>query len=446
MLTDRRSFIVRALGCASTTAVLASGRVANAGWGLFRRPPACSPTEASRRPPILCSPASDVCPSLPPPQSLPDDDARGFLDVPGRVRRIPRELGVKQIVPIPESTHAKGYALHLGVNWTDPAHYGSTNNLDACVLDAKDLRDITRAHGLAASLLTNEHATTANVLKDIRRAAQTLVAGDLFVLTFSGHGANVDDESGDESENVRKDGGGDPKGEGNFLDETWCLHDRMLIDDELYYEWHRFQQGVRILVILDCCHSGTAIKSVEEAVSRAVEYRSSTRNGEPVALDGAAEEIGAFLLTGDDGATRSLRSRGVRPSGSPTPSRARQKIRTFPRAYNFDLMVRHRDLYAKLQSQRVLDPGRELKATVLLLAACQDYQVAKEEGLNGLFTRSIKKVMKPFVQMNQPFEGNYETFFNRVKSGMGSPAQVPNLYVVGASDPTFLNQGSPFVV
>lgn len=42
-----------------------------------------------------------------------------------------------------------------------------------------------------------------------------------------------------------------PQGDGNLV-----LSDRLLINDELHHLWSLFKRGVRILMILDCCHSG----------------------------------------------------------------------------------------------------------------------------------------------------------------------------------------------
>lgn len=41
------------------------------------------------------------------------------------------------------------------------------------------------------------------------------------------------------------------------MDQAWVVYDRLIIDDELFLEWNRFQEGVRILVVSDSCHSGT---------------------------------------------------------------------------------------------------------------------------------------------------------------------------------------------
>src|SRR5678815_3771458 len=79
----------------------------------------------------------------------------------------------------------------------------------------------------------------------MRKAAKLLAAGDLYFLSYSGHGGQVPDVTGEEDDKK---------------DETWCLFDGQLIDDELYYELSRFGEGVRILVLSDSCHSGTVTR------------------------------------------------------------------------------------------------------------------------------------------------------------------------------------------
>ena len=95
-------------------------------------------------------------------------------------------------------------------------------------------------------MLLTKKATRAKTLAAIRAAAKRLKSGDLFFLSYSGHGGQVDDVSGEEDDK---------------LDETWCLFDGQLIDDELYLELGRFAKGVRVLVLSDSCHSGTVTRA-----------------------------------------------------------------------------------------------------------------------------------------------------------------------------------------
>jgi hypothetical protein len=73
----------------------------------------------------------------------------------------------------------------------------------------------------------------------------------IFFLTYSGHGGQVPNTGND----FEPDG----------FDETWCLYDGELIDDELYTALGSFAAGVRIFVLSDSCHSGTVLREARFA-------------------------------------------------------------------------------------------------------------------------------------------------------------------------------------
>ena len=142
-------------------------------------------------------------------------------------------------------------SLHIGLNAVAPAHYGGWSGpLAACEFDANDMADVARSRGMSAKVLLTKAATRAKVLAGIRAAARRLKKGDLFLLTYSGHGGQMPDVTGEEADS---------------RDETWCLFDGELIDDELYFELSRFAPGVRILVLSDSCHSGTVTRALVSA-------------------------------------------------------------------------------------------------------------------------------------------------------------------------------------
>ncbi len=144
----------------------------------------------------------------------------------------------------------KGISLHIGLNRVCWWHYGGwSGKLNACEADAEDLYALATSMGYQASILKTRKATRQRVIDGIRAAAQTCASGDIFLLTYSGHGGQVPDSNHDEDDQV---------------DETWVLYDGELIDDELYELWAEFKAGVRILVLSDSCHSGTVIRAVDE--------------------------------------------------------------------------------------------------------------------------------------------------------------------------------------
>lgn len=141
----------------------------------------------------------------------------------------------------------KGQSLHIGLNYVDPDHYDGWNGeLFACEADAKDMRAIAVKREFSTVILLREEATAAAVSRAIEGAANELKRGDIFLLTYSGHGGQVQDLNGDDEDGK---------------DETWCCYDRELVDDEIYELLGRFAEGVRVLVLSDSCHSGSVTRA-----------------------------------------------------------------------------------------------------------------------------------------------------------------------------------------
>jgi len=147
-----------------------------------------------------------------------------------------------------------GISLHIGLNRVDPDQYeGWDGKLTACEADARDMEALAKKQRFATrTLLLTKAATAGAVSGAILDASKALKSGDLFFLTYSGHGGQVNDTNGDEADR---------------MDETWVCYDRQFVDDELYELWARFKTGVRIVVLSDSCHSGTVLRNIPAFVS-----------------------------------------------------------------------------------------------------------------------------------------------------------------------------------
>ncbi len=140
----------------------------------------------------------------------------------------------------------KGLSLHLGLNYLSKTFYQEDGRLFTSVNDARAMAGLAVMEGYAsAELLLNEQATKTNFFKALDKNIQLLEPGDTFLLSFSGHGGQIADTSGDEIDG---------------LDEVWCLYDDFLIDDEIGRKWPEFRAGVKIIVVSSSCHSETGIK------------------------------------------------------------------------------------------------------------------------------------------------------------------------------------------
>ena len=128
-------------------------------------------------------------------------------------------------------------------------HIGTTYNDDGGKY-ARALEEHARLRGLRTRLLVDTDAICGNVVGEIRAAAAVLQPGDVFLITFTGHGAWRDDKKGDEAD------------EADGRDELWCLADGVLSDDEFYAGWFAFQPGVEVRVVMDACFSGSPIRTL----------------------------------------------------------------------------------------------------------------------------------------------------------------------------------------
>ena len=66
-------------------------------------------------------------------------------------------------------------------------------NLSLCENDARDMETIARSQGFVAQSLLTKAATSTALLGVIEKAARELIEGDFFLLTYSGHGGQVND-------------------------------------------------------------------------------------------------------------------------------------------------------------------------------------------------------------------------------------------------------------
>lgn len=307
--------------------------------------------------------------------------------------------GALGLITYASKAPAKGLFLSIGLNSIDPAAYGDPGTLFACESDARDMASLATIKGYTGRTLLTSEATAASVLGEISRAASTLSAGDIFLVTYSGHGGQVGDITGDEAD---------------ALDETWCLYDRQLVDDELYAMWSKFKSGVRILVLSDSCHSGT----VTRANLRELHYRAlgNAMKSETRAFGEAYKALDVRQETG--------------------------RVKALPFDITWQMYLNHKPIYDSVQL--LAGPKEksksEIGASLILISGCQDNQLSLDGTKNGVFTEAVKHVWN-----NGSFNGNYKSFRDAIINRPMPPSQTPNYYLAGATNLTFEAQ-KPFTL
>ncbi|MBP6624632.1 MAG: caspase family protein [Chitinophagaceae bacterium] len=266
-----------------------------------------------------------------------------------------------------------GISVHVALNKIDPAYYGNDGALAGCINDLKAMKKISVKYAYDEIFtFIDEESTHQHLVATLKYAAKKLKAKDTLFITYSGHGGSVRDNNKDESDG---------------LDETWCLYDRMILDDELGYLWSKFKKGVRIIMVSDSCHSGSVSRGV-------LTFDGSIKVSEPVGRNRLFKDANKVYM-------------------------------------------KNRKLYDS-EGEKNIIKGSGIKATILLFSGCQDNQLSSDGDKNGLFTEKLLKAWG-----GGKFKGNYAGLLTKVLKGMPRD-QTPNYSRIGLADAAF--EGSaPFV-
>ncbi len=140
---------------------------------------------------------------------------------------------------------AKKLALCVGIN----NYPGTDSDLSGCVNDANDWAAVFKQYGFSVELLIDEQATKHGILSKIQQMISSCANGDSIAIQYSGHGTYIPDIDGDEDDKT---------------DECLCPYDindnRPITDDELYDLFSKKEEGVKLVMFSDSCHSGSVIK------------------------------------------------------------------------------------------------------------------------------------------------------------------------------------------
>lgn len=151
-------------------------------------------------------------------------------------------------------------ALLIGINrYRIPG-----SDLRGCVNDVASIKDaLIRYYDFPSSrvkTLTDKRATQKRMKSGIKGLIRGAKRGDVLVLHYSGHGANVPDRNGDEADR---------------RDEILCPTDLdwydPLSDDWLRETFDGLPAGVNLTVLMDCCHSGSNTRALQAPDAKVID-------------------------------------------------------------------------------------------------------------------------------------------------------------------------------
>lgn len=289
---------------------------------------------------------------------------------------------------------AKGRALLIGINDVDPdpkGHYrGWDGSLRFPERDALSIASITEKQGFENTVLLTKDATRKAIKDTISRAANELDPGDIFIIYYSGHGNTYADPDGEVWD--------------NGTDETLCVYDRQLLDDELSVLWTQFHEEVRVLFLLDSCHSGGML---DQGIARQL----------------SDEDRKVEVITEQD-------AKGGLIAKTMDALAAERIVQANPNVY--------KQIHEEIGQEP--DPS-EVMATIFQIAGCRDDQLSYEsrELEHGQFTSALLEAWQ-----GGEFHGTYLQFFDAIDQKMPD-YQNPRLRTLGPTHEAF-NSESPFTI
>lgn len=215
------------------------------------------------------------------------DGAKARLDAATPPSPPPPTVALSAAVPPPAPVGVFMRALLVGINYTDTQY-----ELAGCINDVKNMSDQLKIFFPALTdiqLITDETTTKPsklNIIAAIRALVTGLKPGENVYFHYSGHGGHLVDKNGDEATGYDS-----------------CIYPcaggtlETISDDELRAEIAaKIPVGSKCLVVLDSCHSGTAVDLRylwETNANNSLSYKEDTHYektaGDVLFLSGAAD-------------------------------------------------------------------------------------------------------------------------------------------------------------
>lgn len=170
-------------------------------------------------------------------------------------------------------------AICIGIN----NYPGSANDLQGCVNDANDWANFLRLNGFETKTLLDKKATKNKLLTELENLIKEAEAEDVIVFTYSGHGTNVLDTSGDEDDSY---------------DEALYVYDGVLLDDQLRAVIQKVKPGVHLVIVSDSCFSGTVTRVAPKGIPRYVKTDEIPANARLKKRLLSEEDMVEILLSG----------------------------------------------------------------------------------------------------------------------------------------------------
>lgn len=326
---------------------------------------------------------------------------------------------------------SKGISIHIGLNNIKSTHYGVDGRLKGCENDADFMFEFAKNRGFEAVKLlsSTNNAKYSDINDAILKAKSDLADDGILLVTYSGHGGQLKDTNYNEADG---------------FDETWCLYDEQMIDDEIFELLTQFKKGQRILFISDSCHSGTITGSISSSFTDLNEKKLELKHFDFENFDRSILNLQGDSNIQYDAITWEKDKLHLKEIGlyyedfmgvryKRIPAETLKKVienKENKDRYKFKQSETKRKLKDKNPTSK--DFRELINTSVILISACQDWQLASDGNQFGLFTETMKTILE-----NGGENLNYLELHEKIWNKLSNTKQNPNYSKIGIPDSKF---------
>ena len=194
---------------------------------------------------------------------------------------------INATAPPPISTLQKK-ALLIGMNYPGTAYplngcVNDINTMETTLVQKFGFQSVLKLHDTSSIL-----PTKANILSQLSLLLSQSNSGDELFFHYSGHGSQIKDTNGDEDDGLDE----------VIIPVDYFSDHNIIIDDELKsIIQNDLKAGVKLIVLMDCCHSGTIFDlryNYDANWNQVVNNKSIDTNGDIIVISGCSDPQTTF--------------------------------------------------------------------------------------------------------------------------------------------------------
>ena len=199
------------------------------------------------------------------------------LDVAALLAKYNSDVNNINNANIPSVSTLRKKALLIGLNYPKSSFplngcVNDINKMGTILVEKFGFQSIVKLHDTSSIL-----PTKTNILSQLTLLLSQSKSGDVLFFHYSGHGSQIKDTNGDDADGLDE----------VLIPSDYFSNNSIITDDEIKAIVNaNLKEGVKLIVLMDCCHSGTIFD---------LKYNYDT-NWNPVVNDKSLNTIGDVIV------------------------------------------------------------------------------------------------------------------------------------------------------